>query len=254
MLMIIAPSKTQKCNRSFNFTTTQPVFLSESTRLINELKKNSVSDLATLMKMSEALATQTFKRISAFVTPFNRDNSCPAISFFQGDVYAKIYPEEYGAEERVYLQNHLRILSGLYGILRPMDLMQAYRLEMGCKLKNIRGKNLYEFWGERITVEVNTILENQEEPVLVNLASAEYSRAVLTKALRGTVLQIDFKERKGDTYRTVAIHAKRARGMMVDFAVKNKIQNSFELQGFRKGGYCYRAELSTAQRYCFTRE
>ena len=127
-------------------------------------------------------------------------------------------------------------------------------MEMGCKLENDRGKNLYEFWGEKITVEVNQILSNHSEPILVDLASAEYSRVIKKKGLKGVLLKIDFKERNGNTYRTVAIHAKRARGMMVDFAVRNRAQRVTELKDFQDAEYCFNPELSSEEHYCFTRD
>lgn len=254
MLLLIAPSKTQDLSDSaFVDSATQPSLLQESVLLIQELKKLSVGDLGELMKMSERLAVQTHQRISDFQIPFTADNARPALTVFQGDVFSKISINEYGNDEMNYAQDHLRILSGLYGILRPLDLMQAYRLEMGCRLANDRGSNLYEFWGEKITTEVNRVLAGHEEPVLVNLASNEYSRVIKKKSVQGSVLQIDFKERKGDSYRTVAIHAKRARGMMVDFAVKNRVQTVTELKDFQGADYLFRPELSKSNHYCFTR-
>ncbi len=255
MLLLISPSKTQDLSVSaFLDSATQPSLLQDSALLIQELEKLSVSELGKLMKMSERLAVQTYQRIHDFQTPFTSDNGRPALTVFQGDVYSKIGIDEYGQEEINYAQDHLRILSGLYGILRPLDLMQAYRLEMGCRLANCRGRNLYEFWGEKITIEVNRVLAAYEDPVLVNLASGEYSRVIKKKSLQGSLLQIDFKERKGDSYRTVAIHAKRARGMMVDFAVKNGVQRVTELKDFHEADYCFRPEFSKKDHYCFTRE
>ena len=253
MLMLIAPSKTQDFNDSISAKFTQAVFMDDSELLIEELQKLSVSDLGSLMKMSERLALQTHQRIKEFQVPFTSENAQPALTVFQGDVYSFIDTQSYGEKEIAYIQAHLRILSGLYGILRPLDLMQAYRLEMGCRLPNSRGKNLYEFWGEKITTEVNTLLGDHEEPVLVNLASTEYSRVIKKKSLQGSLLQIDYKERKGDSYRTVAIHAKRARGMMVDFAVKNGVQKVEELKEFQEADYLFRPELSSEEQYTFTR-
>ncbi len=149
MLMIISPSKTQEFDDSFGEKETDPSLLQESELLIEELQKFSIAELGKLMKMSEKLALQTEQRIHAFTVPFSVENARPAISVFKGDVYSKIGVDEYGPEEINYMQDHLRILSGLYGILRPLDLMQPYRLEMGCRLTNKRGKNLYEFWGDR---------------------------------------------------------------------------------------------------------
>jgi len=254
MLMIISPSKTQEFNDSLDVETSQPLLLQDSNLLIKELQKISVAGLGKLMKISERLALQTAQRIKDFELPFTSNNAHPAIGVFQGDVYSNISVDQYDNGGMDYIQDHLRILSGLYGILRPFDLMQAYRLEMGCKLENDRGKNLYEFWGEKITMEVNQILSNHSEPILVDLASAEYSRVIKKKDLTGAALKIDFKERKGDTYRTVAIHAKRARGMMVDFAVRNKVQRVTELKDFQDAEYCFNPELSSEKHYCFTRD
>ncbi len=221
--------------------------------LIRELQKVSVSQLSELMKMSDRLAVQTHQQINDFELPFTVKNGRTAMSVFQGDVYSKIAVTEYDKEELDYLQSHLRILSGLYGILRPLDLMQMYRLEMGCRFANQRGDTLYKFWGDIITEELNTTLLRHKEPVLINLASKEYSRVIRKKILHGTMLQIDFKERKGNTYRTVAIHAKRARGMMVNFAVKNRVLHSTELKHFQQDRYRFNEEFSTEEQYCFTR-
>lgn len=255
MLMIIAPSKTQDFSGFVKRDkVTQPLFLEDSEVLIEELRQFSVPGLGKLMKMSERLALQTHKRIIDFETPFTVENARPALKVFQGDVYSRINVNAYEAADIEYAQDHLRILSGLYGILRPMDLMQAYRLEMGCRLANSRGKNLYDFWGEKITDDLNQILDVQKEPILVNLASSEYSRAISKKNLQGAMLQIEFKERKGDSYRTVAIYAKRARGMMVNFAVENRLECVRELKTFQEDGYTFRSELSQKDHYCFTRE
>ncbi len=254
MLMLLAPSKTQDSNVADWDRETLPALLPDSEQLIARLREFSVAELGQLMKMSEQLAVQTHKRINDFQTPFTTHNAKPALAVFQGDVYSRIATTRYNQEEKEYLQQHLRILSGLYGVLRPMDLMQSYRLEMGCKLTNSRGKNLYEFWGERVTEELNRTLATHDEPLLVNLASLEYLRVIKKKKLKGKILQIDFKERKGDSYKTVAIYAKRARGMMVDFAVKNKVQTVTELQSFQRENYRFQDALSTKERYVFTRE
>lgn len=253
MLMLIAPSKTQQIPAEAWQDATLPALLSESELLIRTLREFSVEELASLMKMSSSLALQTDERIRSFQTPFTLENAKQALAVFQGDVYSRIETDSYSKKERTYLQQHLRILSGLYGVLRPMDLMQAYRLEMGCKLENSRGKNLYEFWGDLVTEMLNKDLATQTEAVLVNLASVEYIRVIKKKKLQGEILQIDFKEQKGDSCKTVAIHAKRARGMMVDFAVKNTVQTVAELQHFQREGYCFQGSLSSDNHYVFTR-
>lgn len=254
MLMLIAPSKTQQVPVKSWPEATLPALLAEGERLIRKLQEFSVEELASLMKMSNSLALQTYERITGFQPPFTIENAKQALAVFQGDVYSRIESDSYSKEERTYLQKHLRILSGLYGVLRPMDLMQTYRLEMGCKLTNSRGKNLYEFWGDLVTGTLNQDLASHTEPVLVNLASAEYIRVIKKKKLQGELLQIDFKEQKGESYKTVAIHAKRARGMMVDFAVKNKAQTVAELQAFQREGYHFQGTLSTDKHYVFTRK
>ena len=253
MLMLIAPSKTQRVDVESWQDVSSPALLAESETLIRELQKYSVDELGQLMKMSEKLAVQTHERIHSFQTPFSENNAKPALAVFEGDVYSRIESAAYKQKERAYLQKHLRVLSGLYGVLRPLDLMQPYRLEMGCKLVNSRGKNLYEFWGDMVTDELNRTLATHREPILVNLASAEYIRVVKKKKLKGRMLQVDFKEQKGESCKTVAIHAKRARGMMVDFAVKNNVQTVQELRKFQRERYCFRMELSTECQYVFTR-
>ncbi len=253
MLMIVAPSKTQEFTEMLSGSVSDPALLKDSVLLIHELQKMSVTELGSLMKMSERLADETVKRIASFTLPFTKENAVCAISVFKGDVYSRIRVDCYGEEELLYMQEHLRILSGLYGVLRPLDLMQRYRLEMGCRLSNARGKNLYDFWGNKVTEELNNVLVGQEEAVVVNLASAEYSRVIKKKMLNGSMLEIDFKERKEEGYRTVAIHAKRARGMMVDFAVRNMVENVLQLKEFQDESYQFRKNLSKEDRYCFTR-
>ncbi len=254
MLLIIAPSKTQSSASVTLAETTQPQFLKDSETLMAELGKLSVRELAALMKMSDRLAEQTHARINTFHTPFTAENSSPALFSFQGDVYSRIDCESYKKQELDYVQEHLLILSGLYGMLRPFDLMQPYRLEMGCRFAGSWGKNLYDFWANRITGAVNKRLTAMEEPTVVNLASKEYSRVIKEKQLLGNMLQIDCWERKGDGYKTVAIHAKRARGLLVDFAVKNRLQKVEGFKEFSRDGYCFREEFSKADHFVFTRD
>ena len=254
MLMVIAPSKTQDQTAVSWNRATDPALLEQAVDLITILKDYSIPELGTLMKMSDALAEQTHARIHSFSIPFSAENASQALSTFQGDVYSRITCESYSPDEQEYLQRHLRILSGLYGVLRPMDRMQQYRLEMGCKLENPKGKNLYAFWGDLVTEEINRALADHDEQVVVNLASAEYSRVVKKKILKGSVLQVDFKEQKGDACKVVAIHAKRARGLMVDFAVRNRVEHVEELKAFKEEGYRFQPALSKKDHFCFTRQ
>ena len=185
--------------------------------------------------------------------PFTTANAKPALFAFKGDVYSGIQKDKYTDDDLNYAQQHLRILSGLYGALRPMDLIQPYRLEMKTKLKNPRGENLYQFWDERITEKLNEVLEEQEEKVLVNLASNEYFKSVKPKKLNGKLLNISFKESKGDKTRVIAIFAKRARGMMTDFILRNRIEHMEDLKDFGSGGYKFSAQQSTDKNWVYTR-
>ena len=180
-------------------------------------------------------------------------NARQAILAFKGDVYSGIDVENFTADDFDYAQNHLRILSGLYGCLRPLDLIQPYRLEMKTRLKNPRGDNLYQFWGERITDSLNRELEKQKQPVLVNLASNEYFKSVKPRLLQGQLLNINFKETKAGKTRVVAIFAKRARGMMTDFIIRNRIETPAAIKKFRQDGYRFCKELSDDRQWTFER-
>ena len=192
-------------------------------------------------------------RYQSFKTPFTPKNAKQAIFAFKGDVYSGIDIEEYSDADLEYAQKHLRILSGLYGCLRPLDLIQPYRLEMKTKLHNVRGENLYQFWGDRITDELNKALEKQKQPVLVNLASNEYFKSVKPKQLKGRLLNINFKETKDGKTRVVAIFAKRARGMMTDYILRNRIEKPEDIKKFKQGGYRFRKELSDEKQWTFVR-
>ncbi|MBU0943240.1 MAG: peroxide stress protein YaaA [Proteobacteria bacterium] len=255
MLMILSPSKTQDFSLPpLTTPVSQPSLLAETAFLIRQLRHLTVPELASLMKMSGRLAELTHQRIRDFRLPFTADNARPALLAFQGDVYSAIHTQDYSQQELAYGQAHLRILSGLYGLLRPLDLIQAYRLEMGCRLATSRGQNLYAFWTEQVTKALNKGLVGQQEAIVVNLASMEYSKVISKKNLQGSILHIDFKERQGEGYRTVAIHAKRARGRMVDFAIRKKVETVAELKGFAEDGYRFRQDLSRADHYLFTRD
>ncbi|MEL7053839.1 MAG: peroxide stress protein YaaA, partial [Cyanobacteria bacterium J06588_5] len=194
------------------------------------------------------------QRFQDFQTPFTPENAKQALLVFDGDVYKDIDVQNYDDDDLSFAQAHLRILSGLYGILRPLDLMQPYRLEMGTKLATDKGKNLYEFWGDRLANLINAELEKQPEPCLVNLASNEYFKSINRKALNAKVLNIAFKENKNGVYKIVAIYAKRARGMMVDFVIRNRIENPELMKGFDRDGYSFNAELSDENTWVFCRD
>lgn len=254
MLITLSPSKGQ------DFETPTPSAiqsipdqLEDSQLLINEAKKLDIKDVRELMEVSENISILNVERFNTWQLPFTTENAKAALFAFKGDVYSGIQKEKYTDDDLAYAQEHLRILSGLYGALRPMDLIQPYRLEMKTKLKNPRGENLYQFWNERITNKLNEALEEQEEKVLVNLASKEYFKSVKPKKLDGALLNISFKETKGDKTRVIAIFAKRARGMMTDFILRNRIEHAEDIKDFGAGGYKFSSQQSTDKNWVFTR-
>jgi cytoplasmic iron level regulating protein YaaA (DUF328/UPF0246 family) len=254
MLITLSPSKGQDFETpSQSKTHSKPESLKDSELLIKELRKIGQKDLQQLMSVSENIAKLNADRYKSFKTPFTTKNAKQAIFAFKGDVYSGIEIEKYKEADLKYAQDHLRILSGLYGCLRPLDLIQPYRLEMKTRLQNIRGENLYQFWGDSITDELNKQLGKQKEPVLVNLASNEYFKSVKPKRLKGRLLNINFKETKDGKTRIVAIFAKRARGMMADYILRNRIEQPDEIKKFRKGGYRFSTELSDDKQWTFVR-
>lgn len=251
--MVISPAKTLDFSGSPYPHFTQPAHLEDSQELITQLREFSVADISKLMKISEKLSVLNQQRYEDFKTPFSLDNARQALLVFKGDVYKGIDTDNYNDDDLSFAQKHLRILSGLYGVLRPLDLMQAYRLEMGTKLANKRGKNLYEFWGNQVSEQLNEDLEGLDEPWLVNLASNEYFKAIAPKALKANIINIAFKENKGGTYKVIGIHAKRARGLMVDFVIKKRIETPEPMKSFDVEGYEFNEALSTANTWTFCR-
>ena len=253
MILIISPSKTQDFSPSLLTQHTQVRQLEQSQVLINTLVNLSPEELSSLMKISEKLSQLNWQRYQGFQQPFDLKNAKQALLAFKGDVYTGIEVESYSDEDFTFAQQHLRMLSGLYGVLRPLDLIQPYRLEMGARLKNSLGKNLYEFWGMQITELLNQDLVNDKQPLLVNLASNEYFKSIQIKELNAKILTVNFKEKKGDVYKIVAIHAKRARGLMANFVIKNRITNTEELKAFNQADYGFNSSLSTESEWIFTR-
>jgi len=254
MLITLSPSKGQDFETpGLSKAHSKPGALKDSELLIEELRKIRQKDIQHLMSVSENIAKLNADRYQSFKTPFTTKNAKQAIFAFKGDVYSGIEIEKYQEADLKYAQNHLRILSGLYGCLRPLDLIQPYRLEMKTKLHNVRGENLYQFWGDRITDELNKELKKQHEPVLVNLASNEYFKSVKPKKLKGRLLNINFKETKDGKTRIVAIFAKRARGMMADYILRNRIEKADQIKKFRQGGYRFSRELSDDKQWTFVR-
>jgi len=255
VLITLSPSKGQDFESpSPSDIYSIPDQLDDSQLLIKEAKKLDVKDVRELMAVSENISILNVERFNTWSMPFNTDNAKAALFAFKGDVYSGIQKEKYSDGDLYYAQDHLRILSGLYGALRPMDLIQPYRLEMKTKLKSSRGENLYQFWGERITEKLNEALANHQEKTLVNLASNEYFKSVKPQKLDARLLDINFKETKGGKTRVIAIFAKRARGMMTDFILRNRIENAEYIKDFGAGGYQFSEQESTENNWVFTRQ
>ena len=254
MLIVISPAKTLDYSTPVQTKQfTQPALLDDSQLLIDRARQLSTLDIAELMKVSMKIAELNFERFEHWQTPFTTDNAKQALLAFKGDVYTGLNATDFSAKDLDFAQKHLRILSGLYGVLRPLDLMQPYRMEMGRSLSNPRGKNLYQFWGDKITDAINRQLENEKEPVLINLASNEYFKSVKPKSLIGRLITPHFKELKNGSYRVIGVHAKKARGMMSRFIIKNRLTDVEDLKSFTDMGYQYNPELSNESDWIFSR-
>lgn len=254
MIVLLNSSKTMKFDPQPDWSRhSQPEFLDDACRLVEHLRTFSADDLAGLMSISAKLANQTAEQYAAWATPFTLKTARQAILAFGGDVYADLQPESYSEAEVGFAQDHLRILSGLYGILRPLDLIRAYRLEMAYKLRIADAGNLYAFWRSKITGSLLRVVAKQHATVLVNLASAEYLRAINLKDLHLPVITPVFKEKKGDQYKFITVYAKRARGAMCDFIIRNRIQDIQDIKAFGQNGYAYRHSLSSEDKWVFGR-
>jgi cytoplasmic iron level regulating protein YaaA (DUF328/UPF0246 family) len=252
MLFIISPAKSLDFNpQNLPSKFSNPLFLQKSYELILNLRRKTEQDLKSLMKISDNLAKLNFERYKNFTLPFDINNSKPALYVFNGDVYESIDVENYNQEDIQFAQNNLRILSGLYGVLKPLDLIQPYRLEMGTKLQNSKGKNLYEFWQKDIVDYFNEEIEKNNSKFIVNLASNEYSNVIDQKNLQADLINITFKNNKDGIYKNIGIFAKRARGMMANFIIKNKVNNLDDLKLFNESGYKFKPEFSNSLNYHF---
>lgn len=255
MLALISPAKTLNLDPlALDLTPTQIIFKKEVNALVGLLQAYRPEKLAGLMNISEKLAIQNAERYAMFnANKYTLQNAKPALFTFEGDVYKSLAAHDFNARDIQFAQEHLLMLSGLYGVLRPLDLMQPYRLEMGTKLDNEHGKHLYAFWGDKITLKINALMAGAGSQVLVNLASIEYFKAINQQVLTADVLHIDFKEYRDGQYKTIAFLAKKARGMMARFIIKNQLMAPESLKGFVDGGYQYHESLSRANHFVFTR-
>ena len=254
MITVLSPAKTLDfCSHDLTGKSTTPEFLSDSKALITQLKKLSKEEVAELMGISPTLADLNAKRFKAWKQPFTPENAKQSLLAFKGDVYTDIETEKYSQEDFDFAQGHLRILSGLYGILRPLDLMQPYRLEMGTKLENKRGASLYAFWGDKITKALNAALTGSGSTTLINLASKEYFSSVIPDRLDGQVITPIFKDTKNGKLKIISFFAKRARGMMANHIIRKRISDPAKLKRFTVAGYKYDKSLSTDTEFTFVR-
>ena len=250
MLLVISPAKTLDYSHPEYSAHTQPDFTSEVKDLVGVLRKKSATQISKLMHLSDSLSILNEERYQTFTDTFSPDNSKQAILAFKGEVYAKMEADNFTAEDLEFAQQYLRILSGLYGLLKPLDLIQPYRLEMGTKLKTKKGNTLYDYWGTKISKALNAAGEGR---ILVNLASQEYFKAVDKKTLKLPVITIHFKEHREGNYQVVGFFAKQARGLMTRYAIQNRITDPEQLKVFQEDGYEFAERLSSAQDWVFVR-
>ena len=255
MLTVISPAKTLDYESPLpvGLAPTRPDFLADSAELIDILRGYSPSQVASLMSLSDKLAALNVARFQSWQPDYAEPDARPALFAFKGDVYTGLDVERLLATELDRAQQHLRILSGLYGLLRPLDLMLPYRLEMGTELVNSRGKQLYEFWGDRITLALNQALAEQGDEVLINLASNEYFRAVQTKKLKASIFTPQFKDEKNGQFKMISFFAKKARGRMAAWLLQNDVRKPEDLRDFAVDGYQFNNALSSGQTLVFTR-
>jgi len=255
MLLLLSPAKSLDYESPLaKLPHTLPQFTPQSAKLIEILKDKSPQEIAELMDLSDALSGLNVARYQAWSPKFTAKNSRQAVLAFNGDVYEGLDAKSLSADDLAWAQNHLCILSGLYGVLRPLDYMQPYRLEMGTALPNAHGQNLYKFWGAQIAQYLNLQLQQQPQPVIVNLASQEYFKAVDRKVLQARVVECVFEDFKGGKYKIISFNAKRARGLMARYAVTQRVSKVEQLRKFNLEGYAFEASASEADRWVFRRK
>ncbi len=255
MLFLLSPAKSLDFDTPFDgIEPTLPQFIPDSAKLIGLLKTQTPSDIAGLMNLSEPLANLNVARYKAWRRSFTPENSKPAVLAFDGDVYGGLQAKTLSPADLAWAQQHLAILSGLYGVLRPLDRIQPYRLEMGTRLENPKGKDLYAYWGDRLAKHLNKRLAGDDAPVIVNLASQEYFRAADRKVLKARVIECVFEDWKNGQYKIISFFAKRARGAMARYAIKKRMTSPNGLQKFDAEGYRFDATVSCEDRFVFRRK
>mgnify|MGYP000256124390 CR=1 FL=1 len=255
MLFLLSPAKSLDYESALPpVKASEPQFVPQSTELISTLKKKSPKQIAELMDLSEALAQLNVDRYKAWSPTFSEANARPAVLAFNGDVYEGLDAKTLKPKDLQWAQDHVAILSGLYGVLRPLDWMQPYRLEMGTALQTPKGTSLYQFWGPQIAEHLNARLSTSKEPVIVNLASQEYFKAVDRKTLNARIVECVFEDYKSGKYKIISFFAKRARGLMARYAIENRVTQVKGLEGFDLEGYAFDAKASDLDRKVFRRK
>lgn len=254
MLTIISPAKTLDYQSPLITSDySKPQFMPETQQLVEVCKKLSANELAKLMSISPKLAEVNYQRFQDWHANFTPDNARQAILAFKGDVYEGLHVEDFTDKDLSFAQSHLRILSGLYGVLRPLDLIQPYRLEMGIRLKNGHNSNLYQFWGDKLTDYLNKELTQSANPTLINLASNEYFKAIKAKQLKASIIQPVFLDKSKGEFKVISFYAKKARGLMSRFIIKNNINQSNDIKSFNLEGYQFDSKRSTELEWFFIR-
>lgn len=254
LLFLLSPAKKLDYSSPVRTTLhTQPQMVAQAQALISVLKQKSSKEIQALMKLSDTLTQLNVQRYADWEPIFSLNNARQAVLAFNGDVYEGLQAKELSDEQLQWAQGHALILSGLYGVLRPLDLMQPYRLEMGTRLATFAGKNLYEYWGSQIAEYINAYFDAAQKPTVVNLASNEYFKAVNLTVLQAPVVDCVFQEQKGDTWKIISFYAKKARGLMLRYAIDHKINTLEGLKSFAVEGYQFSPEASSEQRLVFRR-
>lgn len=253
MIVLLSPAKSLDFKPAQVTTHTLPRFLKQSQELVKVMRQHSAAELRQLMDISAAIADLNVQRYKQFSFPFTSQNSKAAILAFKGDVYQGLQVEDLNEQDLAFAQRHVRILSGLYGLLRPMDLIQPYRLEMGTKLRFKSYDDLYDYWGDQLTQTINHDLAEVKGKIILNLASQEYFAAVKPALLQGRLITIKFLELRDDEYKFISFNAKKARGIMCRYIIRNRISKAEDLYAFREKGYRHHPELSSEDEWVFVK-
>lgn len=253
MIILLSPSKTLRKEKIKHPHPTKPIFPEKSRTLMNQLKNTSRQEIKKLMKISDNLTDLNYDRFQEFETDFSKNSGEPAIYTFKGDVFQGLEAENWSEKDLAYAESRLFILSGLYGLLRPSTLVQPYRLEMGTALSTKKAKTLYEFWGSDLTELINKELSHQQNKILINLASQEYSKAIQFQDIEATQIIVHFREWRNEKWTFISFNAKKARGTMARFIIQERIKDTEGLKGFDLDGYAYNEELSSDKELFFTK-